>query len=112
MALDEREQVRLLLGEMIPAGGSDTDTLLTDEELDHFLVQGAGNLERAAYEGWRAKAAKLSNLVDTTEGNEQRKYSQLHTQAMAMIGHYAKASGGETEGRTRVGRIRRDPIPW
>lgn len=112
------EKLRSLLGETIPDGGSDADTLFTDAEIDQFLAdapvtpEGDVNVERAAYEGWRVKAARLSSLVDTTEGNAQRKFSQLLDNAMEMVKHYSRSSGGPTEGRTRIGRISRPAIEW
>lgn len=112
MALIDTDRLRELLGESIPDGESADSTLFSDGEIEDFLTQGAGNIERAAYEGWRVKAARLSNLVDTTEGNSQRKYSQLYTSAMEMIKMYARSSSGSTEGRARVGKITRPAVPW
>lgn len=110
--LEESDRLRQLLGEEIPDGSDAGDTLFKDSEIEDFLERAGGNAERAAYEGWRVKAAKLSSLVDNTEGNVQRKFSQLLTNANIMIKVYAKASDGPTEGRTRVGRIRRGPVEW
>lgn len=112
MALTDAERLRQLLGESVPTVGGEADTLFSHEEIKDLLEMNAGDVERAAYEGWRVKAAKLSNLVDTTEGNSQRKFSQLHASAVEMVKHYGRSSGGSTEGRARVGRIRRPEIPW
>lgn len=112
MALTQGEKFRQLLGESIPAGGAEDDTLFTNEEVGEFLSDNSDNIERAAYEGWRVKAARLSNLVDTTEGNSQKKFSQLLDNAMDMIKIYQRASEGSTEGRTRVGRIKRPGVEW
>lgn len=107
--LTNAEQLRLLLGEEIPEGGTEDDTMFKDAVIDHFLELGADNLDRSAYEGWRAKAAKFASLVDTTEGNYSRKYGQLLDNANNMAKMYLRSSGGLTEGRARVGRIvRRD----
>ena len=111
MALTQNEKLRQLLGEDTPAGGTEADTLFTDEEIDGFLEDN-GDIERAAYQGWRVKAARLSNLVDNTEGNVQRKFSQLADNAAEMIKHYSRSSSGPTEGRTRVGRARRPGVEW
>lgn len=105
MALTDNDRLRNLLGELKPLGGSDTDTLFTDEQIDDLLDQAGGNLERAAYEGWRTKLAQFANLVDVTEGNSQRKMGDLQKHAEQMVKLYARTSGGNTEGRTRVGRI-------
>lgn len=111
MPLTPNQRLRQLLGEDIPVGSSDVDTLFTEEEIDDLLAENE-DLERAAYEGWRVKAARLSNLVDNTEGNVQRKFSQLLDNANDMIKLYLRSSGGPTEGRTRVGRIRRPGVEW
>lgn len=112
MALTDSQRLRALLGEDIPANGAATDTLFTDEEILDFLDQTTGNVERAAYEGWRVKAARLANLVDTTEGNSQKKFSQLLDNANDMIKLYLRSSSGPTEGRTRIGRARRAGVEW
>lgn len=111
MAMSPADELRQLLGEDIPTGGSDADTLFKDEEILHYLEQNP-DVERAAYQGWRVKAARLSNLVDTTEGNVQRKFSQLLDNANTMLRTYQRSSEGPTEGRTRVGRITRPGVEW
>jgi hypothetical protein len=111
MPLTPDEQLRQMLGESIPDGGTDADTLFTNIEIEQFLENGP-NLEYAALSGWRIKAARLASLVDTTEGNAARKLSQAFTQAQDMVKLYTRSASGPTEGRTRVGRIRRDEVPW
>src|SRR6478752_7829163 len=111
MAITDVDRLRGLLGESIPDSGSASDTLFTDEEIQDYLDQ-TGDLDRAAYEGWKVKAARLSNLVDTTEGNSQRKFSQLSTQAEEKVKFYARSSAGSTEGRVRVGKISCPTVPW
>lgn len=107
MALTDADRLRGLLGEEIPEGGDESDTLFTDERIDDLLTMTGNDVERAAYEGWRIKAARLSDLVDITEGNASRAMSDAHAHALDMIKHYQRASGGPTEGRTRIGRIKR-----
>lgn len=111
MALTDDEKLRQLLGESLPPEGTDVDTLFSDDEITQFL-EDSPNIERAAYEGWRVKAARLSSLVDTTEGNAQRKFGQLLDNALDMIKVYQRSSGGPTEGRTRIGRISRPAPEW
>lgn len=105
MATSESDRLRGLLGERKPPGGSDTDTLFTDVQIQELIDGAGGDLERAAYEGWRTKQAEFANLVDTSEGNAQRKMGQLRDHADSMVKLYSRAAGGNTEGRTRVGRI-------
>lgn len=112
MAIEESDRLRQLLGESIPDGGSAADTLFKDHEIEDLLERGLGDAEIAAYEGWRVKAAKLSSLVDNTEGNVQRKFSQLLSNAEKMVKMYLRSSSGPTEGRARVGRIKRDAVEW
>lgn len=112
MPLTDKQKLRQLLGEMTPTGGSEADTLFSEEEIQEFLDDNPESLERAAYEGWRAKAAKLSSLVDTTEGNSQKKFSQLLDNALDMVKVFLKSSEGATEGRTRIGQIRRPGVEW
>ncbi len=69
-----REELRELLDEEIPKGGTDKDTAFTDARLDR-LIQSASNLYAAAAEGWRRKAAKiqkrLGDVASYTTGAEQ-----------------------------------------
>lgn len=112
MALTLGEELRQLLGEVVPEGGTPDDTMFSDADVENFLARAEGDLERAAYEGWRVKAAQLSNLVDTTEGNSSKKFSQLLSNADRMVKLYQRSSTGPTEGRTRVGRISRPGVEW
>lgn len=105
MATSDPDKLRAMLGERIPEGGTFFDTLFTDEQIMELISEAGGNLERAAYEGWRVKLAEFANLVDVTDATAQRKMSDLRENAEAMVKLYQRASGGSTEGRTRVGRI-------
>lgn len=109
MALNDAQQLRMLLGEDTPSGSDDSDTMFKDAEIEHFIST-TPNLERAAYEGWRVKAARLSTLVDTTEGNAQKKYSQMMAHAQDMMKTYSRSGGGPTDGRTRIGKITRPAV--
>lgn len=111
MPMTDQDRLRALLGEDIPDGGTAADTLFKDSEIQEFIST-SPNLDRAAYEGWRVKAARLSNLVDTTDGNIQRKFSQLLDHANAMVKTFSHTSTGPTEGRTRVGRAVRPGVEW
>lgn len=98
-------QLRGMLGEVIPSGGTEADTLFTDIRIGEMVDEANGDLERAAYDAWREKAGMLANLVTVTEGAASREMSELHGKALEMVKLYAKASTGPTEGRARVGRI-------
>lgn len=97
-------ELRLLLGESIPDGGVEGDTLFTDAQLEVILLA-SPNVERAAYDGWRAKAGMMANLVSVTDGAASREFSDLLTNATKMVALYLRSSQGPTEGRARVGRI-------
>jgi len=107
MATDEEvANLRLLLGERIPAGGTETDTMFSDQELE-VLIDGSPSLEVASYEGWRMKAANFANLVNVTDGAASREFSDLLDNALNMVKLYSRSSSGPTEGRTRIGKIKR-----
>lgn len=104
--LSTLDQLRLYLDDPMPTDGL-SEPMFTDAELQQILDDAFGNPERAAVEGWRWKAAKYSAMVDVTEGNSSRAMSDLHGHALAMIKHYSQSTQGPTEGRTRIGTIRR-----
>lgn len=107
--MSPEDKLRNLLGEPIPASGTEADTLFTTAALTELLEDNNNNLDRAAYEGWRIKAAHYANLVDVTDGNATRAMSDLLDNADKMVRSYLRSSDGPTEGRTRVGRIIRPP---
>jgi hypothetical protein len=113
VALTAAEELRQMLGEVIPEGGSDQDTLFTDPQIENFLTHGGNNLDLAAYHGWVAKSAALANLVDTQEGSSRRAMSKLHDNAQKQVTFFATLSGvlltNPTRGRTRIGNITRRP---
>jgi len=102
------QQLRALLGEVIATGGSDTDTMFSDDEVTDLLEQGFGLVEAAAYYGWREKAANYAALVNVNEGNAARELSDLHRQALRMMDRYAGYVDTPSRGRARIGRIVRE----
>lgn len=104
---EQRSHIRSLLGERIPVGGTEADTLFTDVEIISFFALGKENIRKSVYEGWLAKAAELSNLVDTAEGNYSRKFSQALDQANSMVKYYGRISGSDPTLRVRIGTIQR-----
>lgn len=73
----------------------------TDEALALQIDNWEGSLEALAAKIWRNKAASLSGLIDTREGNSDRKMSQLYKQALDM------ASSFETDDDQTTARVRR-----
>lgn len=107
------EQLRGLLGEAIPVGGSASMTMFTDPEIDDLLEKGTKanfdfSVEAAAYYGWLEKMANFANLVTVNEGNAMRELTELHRQAQRMVDRYIGYVPTPSRGRTRVGRITRD----
>jgi hypothetical protein len=102
---EEGEKLRGLLGERKPPGGSESDTLFTDQQILDLIDEAGGDVEKAAFAGWRYKQAEFANLVNVTEGNSRRDMSDLLDNANSMVKLYGNAMGGNTEGRTRIGRI-------
>lgn len=74
-------RLRLLIGE------PDDTTPWTDDVLAG-IIDGADDLNTAALEVWEAKAASAASMVDTTESGSSRRMSQLHDQALKMVGYY------------------------
>jgi hypothetical protein len=104
--LTDLDRLRGMLSERIPEGGDETDTLFTSEQIQDYLDRAGGGLEKAAYFGWRDKAAEYTNLANVSEGNSARNFSDLADNAQAMVDVYAKASGIlSTPGRVRSRKI-------
>jgi hypothetical protein len=102
---EEVTALRALLGETIPNGGSDDDTMFSDGALI-VLIDDSPDLDRAAYQGWRIKMASFANLVNVVDGASSRELSDLLENAKSMVALYSRsAGGGITMGRTRIGRI-------
>lgn len=105
MATSDEEELRALLGETIPEGGSESDTFFTDLDIESMLINAEFDTNRAAVQGWRMKAASYADFVNVTEGNASRAMSDLHGHALAMVKHFQ--SSNTVTGRTRIGRIRK-----
>lgn len=102
MSFSDNERLRSLIGESIPLnGGTEDDTLFTNEQIDDLLSR-HGTPEASMGEAWAMKAAQVAGLVDTIEGASQRHLSDLHKHAMQQAKLYGW--GGSTN-RTRIGSI-------
>lgn len=109
MALTDVDRLRQLLGEEIPSGGTEADTLFTNEQIQDFLTSSDDDLTAAAALGWRAKAAEVAGLVDISEGNASRSLGQVHKHALAMAEFYGGGdlTTGATARRTVIRKITR-----
>ena len=83
-----REELRELLDEVIPEGGTESDTRFTDAQLDRILSK-ARNIYAAAAEGWTRKAAMLQRELGQIEqysvGSENYKIVNLTTAINAAL---------------------------
>lgn len=95
------EELRARLGERIPEGGTEEDTMFSNAEILDLLSYG----DRAEEEGWRRKAAEFASLVDTAEGTARRAMSDLHAHALRQM-ELAKTEQ-PTAKRTRSHRLSR-----
>jgi hypothetical protein len=102
------DQLRALVGETIPVGGSAADTMFTEDEIEDLLEKGNQDPNAAAYFGWMEKAASYAALVNVNEGNAARELSDLHRQAMRMADRYVGYVETPSRGRARMGRIVRE----
>lgn len=69
------------------ADAADT-TEYPSQDLSDRIDVALGNVEAAAADLWRERAAGYAALVDTTEGSSSRKLSQLQAQALKMADQY------------------------
>lgn len=89
-----RTRLRKLLDEKIPAGGTETDTRFTDDDLDELLLE-ASTVFAAAAVGWTMKAGMYQAEMDGVEeyrlGQESEKLTSLKDRldyALKMAGKY------------------------
>lgn len=99
-------ELREMLGESLPEGGTEADSMFTNTQITTWL-EAAVSIEAAALKGWRVKMAHYANLVNVTDGAASRELSDLMTHAQEMVTMYTRLARGITWGRTRVGKIRR-----
>jgi hypothetical protein len=107
VALTEQEWFRQMLGESIPTGGTDADTMFTDVQVQEFIDRGT-SAEHSIYLGWQAKAAELSTMVNTTEGQTRLDMGVLFDHAMKQVAGWEAAAGVGGTGRgVRIKSLRR-----
>ncbi|MBO8169342.1 MAG: hypothetical protein H0Z35_09195 [Thermoanaerobacteraceae bacterium] len=95
-----RSRLRKLLNEVIPTGGTESDTRFLDADLDELLTE-AVNIYGAAAAGWTMKAGMLQSQIESySVGQEKYDLTSLKDQlshALAMADRYAnmaRVSGG------------------
>lgn len=80
----------------------DDETVYTDVELGNRL-DAATNTDTLIADIWDEKAGMFAGLVDTKEGNSDRKLSQLHQHALTMSATWRARTGVKS---TRSARLR------
>ena len=77
---EAREELRELLDEVIPEGGTESDTRFTDAQLDRLLGK-SRNIYAAAAEGWTRKAAmfqrEMGQIKSYSVGQERYDMADL-----------------------------------
>ena len=101
---DNINEVRENIGEVIPEGGTESDTLFTDEQIIKW-INDTSSLDAASLKGWKKKMADFANLVNVTDGAAARTFSDLFEHARQMVALYTDLAVGPTAGRARVGKI-------
>lgn len=102
------ERLRAYLGERIPAGGDEADTLFTENEITDLRLYFSGpdaNMYLAAAEGWSRKAAIYADLADQMTAGTNEALGTLHGHALKQVDFYFGLAAGRRQ--ARVGRIRR-----
>lgn len=107
MTQTPEQRLRNLLGEAIPDGKTEADTMFTDEQLTELLAypEVNGNLPAGAYYGWMEKAGNFANLVNVNEGNAARELGELLSHALRMADRYVGYVTTPSRGRARIGKI-------
>ena len=110
--MDDTDRLRAYLGERIPVGGADTDTLFLDDEINDMLTLFQGpfagapeGLYLAAAEGWERKASYYADQADHEQGGSKDSLSQLTKNAIAEADRYRSLAYDRRI--PRVGKIRR-----
>jgi hypothetical protein len=93
VALSPNERLRRMVGERIPPGGDETNTLFLEEEITDLIAAANDDLNVAALAGWYAKMAEFAKLVDAAESGTEKKLSQMFKNAEMMVKHFEEVTG-------------------
>lgn len=96
-AMEPPAELRMYLGERVPSGGTEADTLFTDAELTYLLEQTNQSMNRAAAHGWAIKAAEYVNLIDMVEEGSERRLSQRYKHARLQAEYFAGLAALDAE---------------
>lgn len=98
--------VREKIGEMVPEGGTEVDTLFTDAQISVWIAA-SSSVSGAIASGWESKMAHWAGLVNVTDGAAARAFSDLFEHARLMSVYWGKKAN-PMAGRSRVGKIVRE----
>lgn len=77
-----RTELRELIDEIIPAGGTDANTRFTDQQID-IILTAANSVNEAAAAGWERKALRAMSerggLQESQAGNERLKFVTIES---------------------------------
>lgn len=71
------------------------------------VVDGASDLDSAAADLWRYKAASAADLVNVSESGSSRSLSDLHRNALEMAKTFDSKSSAVTQIGVRISKLRR-----
>ena len=83
-----RARLRKLLSEVIPSGGTESDTKFLNSELDDLLTD-TNSINGAAATGWTMKAGMLQSQIESFSAGQEKytmtslkdQYAHAHTMA-------------------------------
>lgn len=104
---DFKQELRELLDEVIPTGGTEGDTRFTDDQINR-LISRASNVYAAAAEGWTMKAGMLSRELGQIDeyavGQERYRFMNLQTAISGALS-MAKQYGGMAQAADSAGSV-------
>jgi hypothetical protein len=96
-----RDELRSLLDEIIPPGGSESDTRFTNTQIDK-LLEAASEINEAASNGWRRKAlwamSERGGLQESQAGDEKLKFVSIEAyrdHCLAMMKLFSDMTPGK-----------------
>jgi len=93
--MENESLLRLYLADpTTDADGNEIQPFLSTPELEQLLAGADDDIYGAAAEGWRIKAARAVELVNSTTDNSTFSLSDIHKHCMLMVDHFSDLSPG------------------
>jgi hypothetical protein len=102
VASPEELDLRRVLAELVPAGGTPDDTHFSDADIAALLADADGVLPAAAAQGWQIKAGIYADLVNVSDAGQSRALGELHAHAVQMVALYQRQTPMRTWQLTRT----------